>query len=44
MWLSLAAAQGHEVAAKDLARLGASMTKDQIAEAERLARGWKPKE
>jgi uncharacterized protein len=43
MWLNLAAAQGTKDAAelRDMFALG--MTPDQIAEAQRLAREWKPK-
>ena len=47
MWLSLAAAQGsaadrdaYYVEVRDLA--AEAMTSEQIAEAERLAREWKP--
>lgn len=40
MWLNLAAAQGHEQAKTFLPGLAASMTPDQIAEAQRLAREW----
>ncbi len=43
MWVSLAAPQGHEGAAVGVKRLGKLMTPDQIAEAQRLAREWKPK-
>ena len=43
MWFNLAAALGHPWAANSRARLAATMTDDQIAEAERLAREWKPK-
>jgi TPR repeat protein len=42
MWYNLAAAQGADVAAKDRDRVAAKMTSDQIAEAQRLAREWKP--
>ena len=43
MWLSLAAAQGDVVASEYRGRLAAAMTPEQIAEAERLTRGWRPK-
>ena len=43
MWASLAAAQGYELAAKGLKILEKHMTPAQIAEAQRLAREWKPK-
>jgi hypothetical protein len=42
MWYNLAAAQGADVAAKDRDRVAAKMTSDQIAEAQRVVRGWKP--
>ena len=42
MWYNLAAAQGAGVAAKNRDRVAAKMTPDQIAEAQRLAREWKP--
>jgi TPR repeat protein len=42
MWFTLAAAQGDEVAVKHREMIVAQMTKDQIAEAERLTREWKP--
>ena len=42
VWLSLAAAQGFEAARSARDRLAANMTPDQIAEAQRLAREWKP--
>ena len=42
MWLSLAAAQGQPVAKIGLDRLASKMTSGQVAEARRLARGWKP--
>jgi TPR repeat protein len=41
MWLSLAAAKGYQCADKCDA-LAAKMTPEQIAEAQRLAREWKP--
>ncbi len=42
MWWSLAAAQGNEIARKNRDIVLKLMTPDQIAEAERLAREWKP--
>ena len=42
MWLSLAAAHGDKKAAGDGAGVAKLMTPDQIAEAQRLAREWKP--
>ena len=43
MWLNLAASQGYGGAAKGLEILEKEMTPAQIAEAQRLAREWKPK-
>ncbi len=43
MWLSLAAAQGIENARKARDRLAEKMTPVQLADAQRLAREWKPK-
>ncbi len=43
MWWSLAAAQGHEPARKYRDRLAEKMTPAQLADAQRLAREWKPK-
>ena len=43
MWFSLAAAHGDDAAAKALNELASKMTPDQIAEAQRMAREWKPK-
>jgi len=43
MWASLAAAQGLEGSAKGLEILEKKMTPNQLAEAQRLAREWKPK-
>ncbi len=40
MWETLAAAQGNEIASKGLEVLEKSMTLDQLAEAQRLARKW----
>jgi TPR repeat protein len=42
MWLNLAAAQSAGLAKVSLDELAAKMTPDQIAEARRLAREWKP--
>ncbi len=42
MWFNLSGAQGHEQGLKNRDRAGASMTREQIAEAQKLARGWKP--
>ena len=42
MWLNLATAQGQPVAKTEMDRLAAKMTPNQIAEAQRLAREWKP--
>ncbi len=44
MWENLAAAQGHEPARKYRDRLAARMTPPKLAEAQRLAREWKPKQ
>lgn len=44
MWATLAAEQGLEQAALGLEMLVKEMTPDQIAEARRLAREWRPKE
>ena len=43
MWYSLAAAQGHKEAKYARDRLESGMGPEQIAEAQRLAREWKPK-
>jgi uncharacterized protein len=43
MWFNLAAAQGHLVAKIFLDKLAAKMAPEQIAEAQRLAREWKPR-
>jgi uncharacterized protein len=43
MWLDLAAMRGHQGAAMDRDKLVKSMTAAQIAEAQELARKWKPK-
>jgi TPR repeat protein len=42
MWLNLAVAQGFKDATSARDKLAANMTPDQIAEAQRLAREWKP--
>ena len=42
-WLNLAEAEGTENASKNLDRIAKEMTDEQIAEAQRLAREWKPK-
>ncbi len=44
MWFNLAAAQGDELARINRDRLTEQMTPVQLAEAQRLAREWKPKE
>ena len=44
MWLNLAAAQGIERARKERDIVAEKMTHEQIAEAQELAREWKPKE
>ncbi len=43
LWANLAAAQGDEPARKYRDRLATRMTTAQLAEAQRLARKWKPK-
>ena len=43
-WFNLAAAQGDEFARKSRDIIANSMTRGEIAEAEKLAREWKPKE
>jgi protein involved in temperature-dependent protein secretion len=42
MWFDLLAAQGDFKAANERDKVAANMTPDQIAEAQRLARDWKP--
>ena len=42
MWFNLAAAQGHEQARENRDIISDGMTPAQIAEAQRLAREWKP--
>ena len=41
-WWNLAAAQGHESAKHDKAIIEKTMTREQIAEAQRLSTEWKP--
>ena len=43
MWLNLSAAQGNPDAARERDRVALHMSPAQIAEAQRLAREWKPK-
>jgi TPR repeat protein len=43
MWFNLAAALGDEKALKTRDALAKNMTSEQITEAQRLAREWKPK-
>ncbi len=43
MWSNLAASQGNEDAVKQCDEIATKMTPDQLAEAQRLAREWKPK-
>ena len=43
IWFNLAAAQGHEKANKNRDLIAKRMTSEQIAEAQRLAREWRPK-
>jgi TPR repeat protein len=42
MWFNLAAAQGNEDARQNRDSVAKLMTPDQVAEAQRLARQWKP--
>jgi uncharacterized protein len=42
MWFNLAASRGHEEAVSGRDAVAARMTPDQIAEAQRMAREWKP--
>ena len=42
MWWNLAASQGNEWASRYRENLAKPMTPDQIAEARKLAREWKP--
>jgi len=43
MWMNLSAAAGDKEAAKSRDIIAALMTRTQIAEAQKLAREWKPK-
>ena len=43
MWFNLAGARGDAQGIKDRDALSREMTPDQIAEAQRLAREWKPR-
>ncbi len=43
MWFNLAAAKGEETARKGLDLVAEEMTPAEIAEAQRLAREWRPK-
>ena len=43
MWLNLSAAQGDSEAKKSIDELAGHMTPAQVAEAQRLAKDWKPK-
>ncbi len=43
LWWSLAASQGNKNAASNRDKVAGMMTPEQIAEAEKLAREWKPK-
>jgi uncharacterized protein len=42
MWFDLAAARGNRDAVRDRDKIAAQMTPEQIAEAQKLAREWKP--
>ena len=44
MWFNIAASQGNETAIKHRGIAAKRMTREEIAEAEKLAREWKPKE
>jgi len=44
MWSNLAAAQGNEMARENRDLAEKNMTPEQITEAQRLAREWKPKQ
>ncbi len=44
MWLNLAAAQGNKTARKMRGILAEKMTPAQLADAQRMAREWKPKQ
>jgi hypothetical protein len=43
MWFELSAAQGDQTAVTDRDAAARRMTQEQIAEAQKLAREWKPK-
>jgi hypothetical protein len=43
MWLNLAGASGRALAVENRDKIAAKMTPVQIAEAQRLAREWRPK-
>jgi uncharacterized protein len=43
MWLNLSAAKGYDLSVKNRGFLETRMTAEQIAEAQKLAREWKPK-
>jgi TPR repeat protein len=42
MWFNLSGAQGHEPGLRNRDRVAALMTREQIAAAQKLTRGWKP--
>jgi len=42
-WLNIAASSGDEVARDDLGKVALEMTQEQIAEAQKMCREWKPK-
>jgi hypothetical protein len=44
MWFNLAAAQGDTIAQEGLDTVAQRMTPVQVAEAQRLAREWKPRQ
>ena len=44
MWFNIAASQGSEAATESRDMVAKHMTREQIAEAQKLAREWKPKE
>jgi len=43
MWLNLSSAQGNANATRNRDSIAAKMTPEQIAEAQKMAREWKPK-
>jgi uncharacterized protein len=43
MWFSLAATNGFKEAVRNMAQVARHMTPEQIAEAQKMARDWKPK-